>query len=308
MSGPDLTVRVDVPRKYHLRRTLGGLRMGGRDPSVRAAGRALALCFHTPDGPVTVEAGHRPESVEVRAWGPGSGWVRPHLPGLLGLHDRPQDFRPTHPVVLEMHQRQAGLHLPRLPRVFHRVIQVIAMQLVKSSEATRSWRRMAWDFGDPAPGPQGLVLPPSAERLAGLPESAFVAHGVPHKQARAMVRAAREAETLESAAQEGHEALGQAMLKIPGLGPWTVGYVCGTAMGHADALLPGDYGLPRSVAWMLAREAQADDDRMFELLEPFRGHRFRVVKLVWVEGKKATRSRPRRPDRPLEAWRDRETR
>ena len=70
MSTPaNVRTRLEVPRKYDLPRSLGSLRMGGRDPAFRAAGRALALCFRTPEGPVTIEAAHRPGVVELRTFG-----------------------------------------------------------------------------------------------------------------------------------------------------------------------------------------------------------------------------------------------
>ena len=46
----------------------------------------------------------------------------------------------------------------------------------------------------------------------------------------------------------------------------------------------GDYHLPNTVAWALAGEARADDDRMLELLAPFAGQRGRVVRLLKAGG------------------------
>ena len=39
----------------------------------------------------------------------------------------------------------------------------------------------------------------------------------------------------------------------------------------------GDYHFPNTVAWALAGEARADDDRMLELLSPYAGQRGRVL-------------------------------
>jgi 3-methyladenine DNA glycosylase/8-oxoguanine DNA glycosylase len=273
--------------------------MGPSDPTLRVAGNALAMCLRTPEGPITLEAAHSPERLDLRLWGPGSEWLEPRLPKMVGIDDRPDLFRPSHPVVREIHRRLGGAHLPRLPRVFDRIIQVVALQLVKSSEGYRAWKRIVQEFGEAAPGPQGLVLPPSPETVARLPDSALVAHGVPHKQARTMLRLAGAAGELEAEGEKGTEELTEALSRIRGIGPWTLGYVRGTALGDADAVLPGDYNLPRSIGWVLAGERYADDARMLELLEPFRGHRFRVVKLIWANGVRAPRTRPRRPNRPL---------
>ena len=67
---------------------------------------------------------------------------------------------------------------------------------------------------------------------------------------------------------------------IRGVGPWTAGHVMGVAWGDRDAVPIGDLHLPNSVSWLLAGEPRADDDRMLELLEPYRPHRRRVVVLI----------------------------
>jgi hypothetical protein len=47
------------------------------------------------------------------------------------------------------------------------------------------------------------------------------------------------------------------------------------------------------MAWALAGEPRADDARMLELLEPYRGQRGRVQRLLEVSGLRAPRSGPR---------------
>ena len=71
---------------------------------------------------------------------------------------------------------------------------------------------------------------------------------------------------------------------FPGIGPWTAAEVALRALGDADAVSVGDFHLPNLVAWALAREPRADDDRMLDLLEPYRGQRARVVRLLELSG------------------------
>jgi 3-methyladenine DNA glycosylase/8-oxoguanine DNA glycosylase len=73
-----------------------------------------------------------------------------------------------------------------------------------------------------------------------------------------------------------------------------------TAMGDPDAVPVGDYHLPSMVAWSLAGEPRADDARMLELLEPYRGHRGRVIRLLVAGGSAAPRRGPRMPFRHME--------
>jgi 3-methyladenine DNA glycosylase/8-oxoguanine DNA glycosylase len=67
---------------------------------------------------------------------------------------------------------------------------------------------------------------------------------------------------------------------LRGIGPWSVAEVARTALGDADAVSVGDYHVPNIVAWALAGEPRGSDERMLELLEPFRPHRGRVQLLL----------------------------
>jgi 3-methyladenine DNA glycosylase/8-oxoguanine DNA glycosylase len=58
----------------------------------------------------------------------------------------------------------------------------------------------------------------------------------------------------------------------------------GFVLGDADAVPVGDLHLPHEVGSALAGEPHADDTRMLELLEPFRGQRFRLLRLLLAAG------------------------
>ena len=67
-------------------------------------------------------------------------------------------------------------------------------------------------------------------------------------------------------------------------GPWTAAIAVARSYGWADAVPLGDYHLPHAVAWALAGQARGSDERMVSLLEPFRGHRWRVLQLIGAAG------------------------
>ena len=46
----------------------------------------------------------------------------------------------------------------------------------------------------------------------------------------------------------------------------------------------GDFHMPNAVAWHLAGEPRGTDARMLELLEPYVGHRWRVIRLAKASG------------------------
>jgi 3-methyladenine DNA glycosylase/8-oxoguanine DNA glycosylase len=71
------------------------------------------------------------------------------------------------------------------------------------------------------------------------------------------------------------------------------------ALGDTDAVSVGDFHLPHLVAWTLAGEPRGDDARMLELLEPYRGQRGRVVRLLEASGLAAPRFGPRMAPRSI---------
>jgi 3-methyladenine DNA glycosylase/8-oxoguanine DNA glycosylase len=84
-----------------------------------------------------------------------------------------------------------------------------------------------------------------------------------------------------------------------GIGPWTAAEVTLRALGDPDAVSFGDFHLKNLVAFALAGEPRGTDERMLELLEPWRGHRTRVIRLLEASGIEAPRYGPRYapPDR-----------
>jgi 3-methyladenine DNA glycosylase/8-oxoguanine DNA glycosylase len=73
------------------------------------------------------------------------------------------------------------------------------------------------------------------------------------------------------------------------------------ALGDPDAVSVGDFHLPNVVAYALAGEPRANDGRMLELLEPWRGHRARVVRLLEASGIEPPRYGPRLSSRDISA-------
>ena len=88
---------------------------------------------------------------------------------------------------------------------------------------------------------------------------------------------------------------------VPGIGPWTAAEVMLRAVGDPDAVSVGDFHLPNVVAYALAGEARADDRRMLELLEPWRGQRGRVVRLLELSGLRPPAFGPRYAPRSIAA-------
>ena len=86
---------------------------------------------------------------------------------------------------------------------------------------------------------------------------------------------------------------------IRGIGPWSVNNVAMLAVGDADAVNVGDYWLKHIVSFALTGEARGTDERMLELLEPWRGQRGRVCRLLLAGAPRPPRFGHRPPLRRL---------
>jgi 3-methyladenine DNA glycosylase/8-oxoguanine DNA glycosylase len=196
--------------------------------------------------------------------------------------------------VARLAQVHSGYRLPATGRVFQRLLRAVLEQKVTGKEAYRAYAATVRHFGEAAPGPfPGLLLPPDPSRIAAAPYWLFHPFGVERRRADTLCRAAAEATRLERCIDSAEAT--RRLRGIDGIGAWTAAEVVRTAYGDPDAVSVGDFHLPHTVAWALAGEPRADDARMLELLEPFRGHRGRVCALLESAALAAPRFGPRMP-------------
>ena len=265
----------------HFGLTLGPLRHGLGDRTIRLAREEAWLAARTADGPATLHVRSMSDGIiRARAWGDGASHLLESVPALLGEEDAPELLVAHHPVIRDLQRSHPGLRLARTGRVLHALVPSVFEQKVTGTEALRAYAAFLRAFGEPAPGPGELLLPPRADALAGLPYHAFHPIGIERRRAEVVRRAASRAEWLEASA--GAEEASRRLTSLPGIGPWTAAEVVRVAFGDPDAVSVGDYHLPNVVAWALSGEPRADDARMLELLEPYRGQRGRVQRLLEV--------------------------
>lgn len=269
-------------------RELGGARS---DPSLRLRHNECLRAQYTPDGPTTLHVRHERSLgahgvVHGEAWGPGRTWILDRLPDLVGAHDDLTDWHPErHEVLARYDRRRRTLRMIRTGRVEDVLVITILGQKVTGFEAARAWRILGRKYGAPAPGPGDMRLPPDAATFAQIPDWDWRRAGVEKLRSDTIVRACARMAWLEEAAEMSREDARARLTALRGLGPWTAGVIERISFGDADAIELGDFHLPDVVAWNLAGEDRADDDRMEELLEPFRPHRGRALQLIGIEGR-----------------------
>jgi 3-methyladenine DNA glycosylase/8-oxoguanine DNA glycosylase len=300
-SGPAAVGTFRPARPLDLRGTLGAARRGRGDPTMRVVGGEVWRATRTPVGPATERLAQTADGfVRVEAWGSGAAWLVEHAPILVGELDQAHDFTPSHPLLRELQRRHPGLRLCRTEAVFEAALGTIFEQRVPGAEAWASWRSLVRRLGEPAPGPPlGLFVPPPAERLARTPWYALHPFGIERRRADTIQRAALHAGRLEECRELPLGTARRRLSALPGMGAWTAAEVALVALGDADAVSVGDYHLPHTVSWALAGEPRGSDERMLELLEPYRGHRGRVLRLLVAAGIAAPRYGPRLPLRDV---------
>ncbi len=291
--------------------TLRSLVRGRGDRTIRLATGRAWWTTRTVDGPATVVIDQRPDAVSAESFGPGAERALQRVPALLGLagpaaaHGRARNNaspRADHPIVGALRRRHPGIRIPRTEAVLDALLPAILEQKVTGTEARRAWQGLVRTYGEPAPGPPylGLMVAPAPEKLAWLPYYAYHPFGIEARRANLLRRVAAQAAWFEAITElplaEAHARL----QSIPGIGPWTSAEVAVRALGDPDAVSVGDFHLPHLVAWALAREPRATDARMLELLEPYRGERALVVKLLETGGPQPPRYGPRLAPRAIE--------
>ncbi len=309
---PDAFATVAATHPVDLGLTLGLVAQGRWDPMFRLGEGGVWRATRTPEGPATLwlRAGGGGRQVRAEAWGPGAAWAVAQAPELIGGGDEVEGFAALarrHPLVNQLHRRHRALRLPRTRRVFESMVVTVCAQKVTGIEAKRSYRGIVRRWGEAAPVAQGV---PGAPRLRLLPEPAVLAAqpswafhplGLERKRAEALLRVAAVAGRLEEAAQMDDRTAARRRLRaVPGIGVWTSAEVALVALGDADAVSVGDYHLKNVASWHLAGEPRGTDERMLELLEPFRPHRGRVLRLLQLGAGWAPRYGPRMPLRGFE--------
>jgi 3-methyladenine DNA glycosylase/8-oxoguanine DNA glycosylase len=293
---PDVESALPLPAPIDLAATMGPLAHGRGDPTIRFASDGIWRATRTGAGPATVRLRAVPGGVVAAAWGPGAATAVEELPDLVGATDDPSPLEPRHRVIAELSRRLAGLRLTRSNRPFEALLPAICEQKVTGIEARAAFRAIVRRHGEPAPGPGGLRLPPEPSVLAALPYFAYHRFGLERRRADLIRRAAALAPRLVDLPSADAYRL---LASVPGIGPWTIAEVGRVAYGDPDAVSVGDYHLPNLVAWALAGEPRADDARMLELLEPYRGQRGRVQLLLEGSGITAPRYGPRMAPRRI---------
>jgi 3-methyladenine DNA glycosylase/8-oxoguanine DNA glycosylase len=284
--------------------TLSGLRRGSADPCFRSAvgavGEVVWRATRTPDGPALLRITPHPAAgeIEALAWGPGADWVLDGVPELLGHRDEPATFVPleAHPKLRDAWRARPGWRVPRTRAVFEALVPAALEQRVTGIEARRAWRALVVGYGEPAPGPAeqaaGLYVPPEPVVWRQIPSWVWLRAGVDAARRRAILAAAQVAGRLEETLDLTHIEAARKLRTLPGVGVWTAAETRQRAHGDPDAFSWGDFHVARNVSWALTGKVM-DDEGCAQVIECYRGHRYRVQRLLELQAVQRPRRAPR---------------
>lgn len=282
---------------FNLRQTLSPLMRGAMDPTHRWEGPALWRTVNTPDGPATLHLVQRGDEVHASAWGTGAATVVDGVPELCGKGDDWSGLDlGAHPHLREVWRSVPGLRLLRTNAVFEAMMAAIFEQKVTGIEARRAWRYLLAKFGTepPGPAPLGMRVFPDASVWRRIPSWEWHRAGVGPQRSATAMRVAEVAASLERtlALGRGGVEVSQKLRSIHGVGVWTAAETTQRSHGDPDSPSVGDYHLPALVGYALLGKP-VDDDGMLELLEPYAGHRQRVMRLIEASGVRKPMRGPR---------------
>lgn len=267
--------------------------LGSRDPCLALEARGFWRSANTPAGPVCVRVRSNGSKIFAESWGEGTAWALERLPAVCGALDTPWSDHVEPEWLNALVQQHSRLRLGRALRLPDLLWCVILQQRVRGAQAADNWSKLVHRLAARAPGPSPLWLPPTGDALRRLRLSEYAALGIDAKRARTLRECALHVAKLDRVAEGSLDDAREFLPKLRGIGPWTTALLLACGLGDPDAVQVGDYHLPNHVAYAFTRRRRATDEEMLELLEPYRGNRHRVVRLIEAYGPRRPRGGPR---------------
>lgn len=274
------------------------------DPAIRVGANTVWLTGRMPSGAATMQLSrdpshHRADAQRwtASAWGPGAEQILARAPGVLGADDHPEGFEPEGPPwLVQAHRRfGAGLRVPASGLVLEAGVAAALEQKVVGKQARAAWVALLREHGEPAPGPapSRMRVLPEPRVLGGIDDLWWRQHGVDRSRAGTIRALAGYAGRVTQCADLELPQAQARLAALPGIGPWSVAEISFRALGDADAVSVGDYHLANEVGYALTAARQTTDEQMLRLLQPWAGHRYRVIRLLRLAGPTRPRRGPR---------------
>lgn len=240
--------------------------------------------------------------------------LTPVLPVLLGrvrnlfdLDARP-DVIAAHlaqdPVLAPAVARQPGLRVPGAFDGFELGVRAILGQQITVKAATTLGGRFAEAFGEAVATPYAELMrvAPSAQRMAEASEAEIAALGIARPRARSILALANEVASgglVLGAGGDPPRAM-ERLVSLPGIGPWTAGYIAMRALRWPDAFPKDDLVLRKRLGGVTAAHADAQS----QAWRPWRSYAtLHLWRAAWMSPEPVRHSSPRARDGSMVAMR-----
>jgi len=206
---------------------------------------------------------------------------------MLGLNQPIDVFEESvgqHPQLGGLINKQSGLRVPVAPTAFEALTWAITGQQISVSAAIAIRRKFIQLVG--LRHSSGLYCYPDAQYVTDLNIDDLRHAGFSQNKAHTLLTVSHMAVSgeleLNSAQEElPIEQIRQQLLKIRGIGPWTVNYALLRGYGWLDGSLHGDAAVRRGLQLLLKPDEAMDENQARQWLENFAPWRALVAAHLW---------------------------
>jgi AraC family transcriptional regulator of adaptative response / DNA-3-methyladenine glycosylase II len=177
------------------------------------------------------------------------------------------------PMLAPLVAKRPGLRAPAHPDGTELLVRAVLGQQISVTGARTLARRLVASHGEPLANPVGDVTHafPSAATIAAMRPDEFA---MPRTRGAALIHACAEIAEgrLVLDAGSDREAAVAALQTLPGIGPWTAGYVAMRALGDPDVFLPTDIGVRNALVALGADGSPKSASALAEQWRPWRSY------------------------------------
>lgn len=272
-------VRIEVSPRWPFRLS----RRVGLDGLSQVRGGVLHRLLHAGDAPVWIRVaqvgpqqilfGARAEDRDVAEW--GIERMRAALGVDQDLHAFYERFR-SDPLIGRAVRANPRLRVAGRPEPFEALAWAVCEQLIEYERAAAIQRRLAFRLGRRCSA-TGLCDSPSAAVLARQAPALLASYDLAPARALALITVAREvASGRVDLLSRDHERGWRRLLRIQGIGRWTVQTLALTGQGRLDQLPAGDLAYLKLVGRLRgldprARATEEEVERFFAPYAPWSG-------------------------------------
>jgi DNA-3-methyladenine glycosylase II len=208
---------------------------------------------------------------------------------MLGLTQAIEIFEQTyraHPHLGPLISRHSGLRIPLSATPFEALTWAVTGQQISVGAATALRRKLIQAAG--VTHSSGLGCYPDAERIAALSLDSLRGVGFSQTKAQTLLTVSRmvldDELPLESwiIDMPSADAIREQLLRVKGIGPWTVNYALLRGFGWLDGSLHGDAAVRRGLQTLLQAPEKISEDQAQQWLASFSPWRALVAAHLWA--------------------------